>query len=72
MKGTISKKLHAILSDEDGRKQLRRHLLERTDGEVTVGRIKYKVSLKNAGAVRSSSVKGSARHTSREQKGRAA
>lgn len=44
MKGTISKNLRAILRDSDGRKQLQRVLITKSDGEVRVGRTKYKVS----------------------------
>lgn len=52
MKGTISKDLHAILHDDEGRKQLRRSLIKRTDAKVTVGDTKYRVSSKSTDSIR--------------------
>ena len=47
MKGTISESLQAILNDNDGRKQLRRLLVSRKDGQVKVGDTVYNVSTKS-------------------------
>ena len=47
MKGTISDDLRAILNDDDGRKQLRRLLLHRKEGQVKVGGITYNVATKS-------------------------
>lgn len=52
MKGTISRNMRAILSDDEGRKQLRRLLVTTNEGQVQVGTTKYKVSTRSASSVR--------------------
>lgn len=47
MKGTISLNLEAILRDDQGRRLLRQSLLSGKDGEIRVGRTKYRVSTKS-------------------------
>jgi hypothetical protein len=47
MKGTISDDLRAILNDNEGRKQLRRLLLHRKEGQVKVGGVTYNVATKS-------------------------
>ena len=37
MKGTISKRLEAVLRDPNGRDQLRNHLLKGRDGRIVAG-----------------------------------
>ncbi len=41
MKGTISKKLQAVLNDPKGREQLSEHLLNGKDGRVVAGDKSY-------------------------------
>jgi hypothetical protein len=52
MKGTISQSLQEILSDDEGRKQLRRLLATRTDGKVRVGNTTYNVSKRSDSSIR--------------------
>jgi hypothetical protein len=46
MKAKISTRLENVLRDEQARELLRRHLIDGKDGQIVVGNIRYRLSMR--------------------------